>query len=79
VSLAIIKILQQRLKGKHSVTAMLKSLSKACCSHIKENYYLFDFYNDVLEDIGKELNIDFGKKIMTFGDIKKIIGDSKKV
>jgi transposase len=79
VSLLIIKILEQRLEGKHSVTAMLKSLSKVCCSHIKENYYLFDFYNDVLQDIGKELDIDFGRKIMTFGDIKKIIGQSKKV
>ncbi|MEG6570716.1 hypothetical protein [Thermoanaerobacterium thermosaccharolyticum] len=51
---------------------MLESLSRASCSHIKENYYLFDFYNDVLEDIGKE-------KFMTLGEIKKILGETKKV
>jgi transposase len=79
VSLVIIRILEHRLKGKYSVTTMLESLSRASCSHIQENYYLFDFYNDVLEDIGKELNIQFGKKIMAFGDIKKIIGETKKV
>jgi transposase len=79
ISLVIARILEYKLKGKYSIPEMLDSLSKASCSHIQENYYLFDFYNDVLEDIGKELNIDFGKKVMTLGDIKKILGETKKV
>jgi transposase len=78
ISLLIVRILEYRLKGKYSVTDMLESLSKASCSHIKENYYLFDFYNDVLKDIGKELNIDFSKKFMKLGQIKKILGETKK-
>ena len=78
VALVIARILEHRLKGKHSVTAMLESLGKASCSHIQENYYLFDYYDDVLADIGKELNIDFGKKCMQLGDIKKILGEAKK-
>lgn len=78
ISLVIVRILEHRLKGKYSVTDMLESLSRASCSHIQENYYLFDFYNDVLEDIGKELNIDFSKKFMKLGDIKKILGEVKK-
>jgi transposase len=79
VSLLIIRILEHRLKRKHSVPAMLESLTKASCSHIQENYYLFDFYDDVLEDIGKELDIDFEKKYRTFGEVKKIFGETKKV
>ncbi|QSZ28213.1 IS1634 family transposase [Aceticella autotrophica] len=78
ISLVIVRILEHRLKGKYSVREMLESLSKASCSHIKENYYLFDFYNDILEDIGKELDIDFSKKIMTLKDIKKFLGETKK-
>nr|WP_231968729.1 transposase [Thermoanaerobacterium sp. RBIITD] len=78
IALVIVRILEHRSKGKYSVTEMLESLSKASCSHVKENYYLFDFYNDVLEDIGKELNIDFSKKFMTLGEIKKILGETKK-
>ena len=78
VSLVIVRILEHRLNGKHSVTAMLDSLRKASCAHIKENYYLFDFYNDVLEDIGTELNIDFNKKFRKLGNIKKILGETKK-
>jgi len=64
-----VRILEHRLKGKHSVTSLLKRISRASCSHIQENYYVFDFYNDVLENIGKELNIDFSKKFMKLGEI----------
>lgn len=79
ISLVIVRVLEHRLKGKHSVTTMLESLSKASCSHIHENYYLFDYYSDVLSEIGLELNIDFSKKIMSLGEIKKILGETKKV
>nr|WP_244262223.1 hypothetical protein [Thermoanaerobacter wiegelii] len=78
ISLVIARILEHRLKGKYSVSEILESLRRASCSHIKENYYLFDFYNDVLEDIGKELSIDFSKKFMRLGEIKKILGQTKK-
>lgn len=79
ISLVIVRVLEHRLNSKYSVTAMLDSLARASCAHIKENYYLFDFYNDILEDIGNELNIDFSKKFRTLGDIKKILGKTKKV
>ena len=78
VALVIARILEHRLKGKHSITAILESLGKASCSHIQENLYVFDFCNDVLTDIGKELNIDFSKKFMKLGDMKKILGEVKK-
>ncbi|MHB8062221.1 MAG: IS1634 family transposase [Ruminiclostridium sp.] len=78
ISLVIVRILEYRLKGKHSVTSMLESLSRASCSHIQENYYVFDFYNNVLADIGSELNIDFSKKYMKLGDMKNILGEVKK-
>lgn len=78
IALVIARILEHRMKGKFSISAMIESLSKASCSHIKENYYLFDYYDNVLSDIGKELDIDFGKKCMQLGEIKKILGDVKK-
>ena len=51
ISLVIVRIFEYRLKGKFSIPEMLESLSRASCSHIQENYYLFNFYNNVLEDI----------------------------
>lgn len=77
VSLVIARLLEKRLKGKYSITAILDSLEKASCSHIQENYYLLDFYDEVLEDINKELAIDLGEKCMSLKEIKKILGSTK--
>lgn len=78
VSLVIARILERRLKGRYSVTALLESLEKASCSHIQENYYLFDYIDEALIDVGNELGIDFEKKFMRLGEIKNILGDVKK-
>lgn len=78
VALVIVRLLEYKLQSKYSVSAILESLTKASCSHIQHNYYLFDFYNEILSDIGAILDIDFGKKIMTLGEIKKILGKTKK-
>jgi len=39
---------------------------------------LFDFYDEVLKDVGDSLQIDFSKKVLSLGDIKKILGNTKK-
>lgn len=78
VSLVIARILEHRLKGKYSVTALLESLRRASCSHIQENYYLFDYVNETLNDIGQEFGIEFDKKCLPLGEIKKILGEVKK-
>jgi transposase len=78
ISLVIVRILEYRLNYKYSATAILESLRKCSCSLNQENYYLFNFYNYTLKDIGQELGIDFSKKNMSLSDIKKIIGRTKK-
>ena len=56
----------------------MESLSKAKCSLIQQNYYLFDYYDEVLKDIGRVTDIDFGKRIRTLGEIKKFWQRPKK-
>ena len=67
-----------KLERKYSIGTILASLSKAECSLIQQNYYLFDYYDEVLKDIGKNMDIDFGKRIRTLGEIKKILAKTKK-
>lgn len=78
IALTLTRMLQQRLNGKYTVSQILESLQKCNCSHIQENYWLFDYTDDVLADIGKELNINFDQKFMRLQDIKKILADTKK-
>ena len=78
VSLVLARLLEKRLDRKYSITAILESLEKSSCSLLEQNIYLFDYYDEILHAIGKELKIDFSKKYRTVQEIRKIIGESKK-
>lgn len=78
VSLVIARILEMKMGHKYSITKMLDSLRKAKCSYAQQNYYLFNYCDEILLDIGDKFNIDFTRRIRSLGDIKKILGDTKK-
>ena len=78
VALTIARILEMKTAHKYSISRLLETLSRAECSHIQQNYYLFDFYDEALKDIGDCLQLDFSKKVLSLGDIKKILGSTKK-
>ena len=70
--------LQKNVEHKYSVGTIPGSLSKAECSLVQQNYYSFDYYDEVLKDIGLIMDIDYGKRIRTLGEIKKILAKTKK-
>ena len=78
ISLVLARLLEKRLDRKHSVSAIIESLNRCSCSLLEQNLYLFDYYDEILCALGKELGIDFSKKYRTVQEIKKIIGESKK-
>ena len=78
VALVIARILEIKTEHKYSIGKLLESLGKAECSHIDQNYYLFDYYDDVLKDIGNKFEIDFSRKTLPLGEIKKNLGMVKK-
>lgn len=78
ISLTLSRILQYKLENKYSVGKILESLSNCNCSNYHENYYLFDYYDKILKDIGKVMNINFSLKNRTLQDIKKNLSEAKK-
>lgn len=78
LALVLCRVLQHKLNKKYSVEKILNSLKNCSCSHIENNYYLFNFFDEVLKDIGDAVNIDFSKKYMRLQDIKKILSETKK-
>lgn len=77
VALVIARILELRTKRRYSIGTLMESLRKAECSLLKQNYYLFDYCDKTLEDIGTEFGIDFSKRIRSLSEIKKILADTK--
>lgn len=78
ISLVLSRVLQQKLNKKYSVGKILESLSKCNCYNIQENYYIFNYFDNVLKDIGKSISIDFSLKNRSLLDIKKILKTTKK-
>lgn len=78
IALTIARILEFKLGYKHCSAKILESLAKSECSLLQQNYYAFDYYDEVLKDIGDITGIDFSKRIRTLGDIKTILAETKK-
>lgn len=78
VALVIARILEMKMGHRYNITQMLESLKKSECTYMQMNYYLFDYYDDVLKDIGYKFGIDFSKRIRSLGEIKKILANTKK-
>lgn len=78
IALTIARILEFKLDYKHCSAKILESLAKSECSLLQQNYYAFDYYDEVLKDIGDVTGIDFSKRVRTLGDIKTILAETKK-
>lgn len=78
VALTLSRILEMKLEHRYSAGRILESLSKSSCSLIQQNYYMFDYFDEVLKDIEDLMNIDFSKRVRTLGDIKQTLADTKK-
>ena len=78
IALTITRILEMKLAHKYSTEKIIASLTRAECSLLQQNYYLFDYYDEVLKDIGNISGIDFSKKIRTLREIKQELAETKK-
>jgi transposase len=73
VALVIMRVLEQMLERKHTVKQIRNSLINYSCSYLEQNYYLFDYRDDVIKSIESVFGFDLSKKIMTQAEIKKIL------
>jgi transposase len=78
LSLAIARILERRLGGIYSFSSIASSLAKTSCTFLAENWYVFDYADEITETVKEKLGIDLSHKYMRLSDIKKILGDTKK-
>jgi transposase len=78
VALVITRLLAMRLGNKYSITKIIESLNRVSGSLFEENWYLFDYADEITTAITESLGVDLGHKYLRVGDIKKILGDTKK-
>ena len=77
-ALVFMRLLQFRLGWKYSAGQIQEELRKASGSLCVENYYLFDYYSSILEEIGSLYGIDFSRKFLSRGEIRESLANTKK-
>ena len=77
VSLLLLRLIQINTNEKYSTKTLINEMRNIIGTYVDKNYYMFDYYNEVVEDLGKTVGIDFSKRFMTLGEIKKIISQTK--
>lgn len=78
IALVIARIVEIRLGNKYTIEKILKTLRKVSCSHMDANHYLFDYADEVTDNINDVFNLNIGQKVMTLGEIRKNFGMVKK-
>jgi transposase len=78
IALLIARIAERRLGCKYTIAKITETLRNVSCSHIDQNHWLFDYANDVTDDMNAVFGTDFGRKIMTLKEIRKNLGRAKR-
>lgn len=73
VSLLIMRVLEYLMDKEYSIKQIRNSLIQYSCSHLDQNYYLFDYRDDVLKAAEKIFDLNLSNKIMAVQDIKKVL------
>lgn len=79
IALLIVRILEHNLGGEHSKEQMLESLRRAEVAKLDERHFMTLYYDRVLQKLKEKLGIEFGLNVYTKENIRKMLGDSKKV
>lgn len=73
VTLLIMRVLEHMIDQKFTVKEIRKSLINYSCSYLEQNYYVFDYRDDVLKVLEETFKLNLSKKYLTRGEIKKIL------
>jgi transposase len=78
IALLIVRVLQLKCGWRHSARAIATTLAAASATFEGDNWWLFDHRDDVLDDIGAVTGIDFTRLRLTRGQIRSLVGKTKK-
>lgn len=79
IGLLIVRLLEKKTNAEIPIQSMLESLKNSNYSLVEKNIHMLSYYDENLKIISEKMNIPFDNKYMTTGEIKKVLGESKKV
>lgn len=78
VTLVIMRVMEHLLNEKFTTKQIRNALCRYGCSYLEQNYYLFDYRDEILDAVGRLYGWDLTAKYMSRAEIKKILQYKKK-
>jgi transposase len=78
IALLIGRLVEIRLGHRYTIDSISKTLRDVSCSRLGLNLWLFDYADDITDDMNKVFGTNFGKENMSLKEIKKSLGDAKR-
>jgi len=78
ISLLILRLVENQVGHKYSTGRLIEAMKNISGTYVDKNYYMFDYYDEIVGELGKATNIDFSRRFMTLGEIKNIVAGVKK-
>ncbi len=73
VALVIMRVLEHLLEEKYTTKQIRHALCEYFCSYLEQNYYFFDYRDEILDTIAQMYGWDSTKKYMSKATIKNIL------
>ena len=77
VALLLLRLLQLNTDGKYSTKLLVDEMNSITGTYLDKNYYMLDYYSDIVKEFGELTGNDFSKRFMTLSQIKNIISQVK--
>lgn len=77
VALLLLRLLQLNTDGKYSTKVLVDEMNNITGTYLDKNYYMLDYYSDIVKEFGELTSNDFSKRFMTRSQIKNIISQVK--
>jgi hypothetical protein len=79
MALVLLRLIQADLGWRYSADALQEALSSMTGLLMQKNYYLFGYRTQLTDELGALCGIDLSRKVLSTGQMKKILSDTKKV
>jgi transposase len=78
LALTIGRLTEIRMNHKYPLHRIIETLRAVSGSHLNQNLYVFDYVDEITEDMNKIFGLNFDQKFMTLLEIRKNMGMAKK-
>ena len=74
ISLVIMRLLELKLNNKYYSGTIIEKKKKYSCSNLEHDFYLFDYYDEIIKSIENVFNVDLSHKYLNLNlELKELL------